>query len=108
MHWGYASGNGEHGLNVALVDSIRRQKFLQSLMNLLHRLHLQLLLRKYPLLTILCSPQEIISTVLLIMGYYEGLEGCNEHSEYVCHRDCQITIRPLHSQTLGRRRSQRS
>ena len=84
MHLGYGSGNGVHGLNVVLVDSIRRRKFLQSLMNLLHQLHWRLLLRKYPLLTTLCAPQEIVSTALLKLGYHEGLEGCSEHSERVC------------------------
>lgn len=67
MHLGYESENGVHELNVVLVDSIRRRKFLQSLMNLLHQLHWRLLLRKYPLLTMLYSPQEIISTALLIL-----------------------------------------
>ena len=108
MHLGYGSGNGVHGLNVALVDSIRRRKSLQSLMNLLHQLHWRLLLRKYPLSTTLCSPQEIISTALLILGCHEGLEGCSEHSEYVYHRDCRVANRTLHALTLGRRRSQRS
>ena len=85
MHLGYGSENGVHELNAVLVDSIRRRKFLQSLMNLLHQLHWRLLLRKYPLLTMLYSPQEIISTALLILGCHEGLERCSEHSEYVCH-----------------------
>ena len=107
MHSGYGSGNGVHGLNVALVDLIRRRKSLQSLMSLLHRLQWRLLLQKYPLLTTLCSPREIISTALLILGHHESLKGCSEHSEYVCHRDCRVANRTLHALTLGRR-SQRS
>ena len=86
MHLGYGSGNGVHGLNVAPVDSIRRRKSLQSLMNLLHQLHWRLLLRKYLLLRRLCSPQEVISRALPSLRCHEGQEDRSEHSEDMSSR----------------------